>query len=184
MTDADLFAGRLLPGERLLWSGRPATGVIFTPRDWFLIPFSAVWCGFVIFWIFGAAASGGGAFILFGVGMLAFGLTLMFGRFLIDAWLRAGARYGLSERRILILRTRPSTNFTAMNLDRLPQVQLIEGRAGRGTVRFGASPSLFAAAGSGFSIWFPALDPTPQFIAIQDARMVFDRVQRASSNNT
>jgi hypothetical protein len=32
----------------------------------------------------------------------------------------------------------------------------------------------------GFSAWTPALDPTPQFIAIENARSVFDQVQMAS----
>ena len=42
------FSGRLLPGERVVWSGRPATGMLFTPRDLFLIPLSAVWLGFAV----------------------------------------------------------------------------------------------------------------------------------------
>lgn len=184
MVGADPFAGRLLPGERLVWSGRPATGLLLMPRDLFLIPFSTLWCGFVIFWIIGVSATGGGAFVLIGVGMLAFGLMLMLGRFFVDAWLRAGMRYGLSDQRVLILRTRPSTSFTAIALDRLPQAQINEGRRGGGTVRFGQSQSLFAFGNSGFSIWVPSLDPTPQFLEIQDARSVFNQIQKAAATNT
>jgi len=29
----DILSGRLLPGERMLWSGSPGQGIIFTPRD-------------------------------------------------------------------------------------------------------------------------------------------------------
>jgi uncharacterized protein len=34
----DELHSSLDPGERLLWSGRPVQGVVFTPRDWYLIP--------------------------------------------------------------------------------------------------------------------------------------------------
>ena len=43
-------SGLLIDGETVVWSGRPAQGLLFTSRDWLLIPFSLLWCGFTIFW--------------------------------------------------------------------------------------------------------------------------------------
>jgi hypothetical protein len=176
MSDAE-FSGRLLSGERVLWSERPAAGLLVTGRDAFLIPFSIIWCAFVVFWTFGAA-SAGGTFALFGLPFVVFGLFFSIGRFVLDAWIRGGMRYAVTDRRILILKTRPSNNFTAVDLDRLPQIEVSERSNGRGTLRFGASTSLFAAGRTGFSVWMPSLDPTPQFIAIPAARQVFDLIQR------
>jgi hypothetical protein len=181
MADSDPFAGRLLNGEQVLWTGRPAAGVLLTARDAFLIPFSLLWCGFVVFWIVGVVASGGGPFALFGVAFLCFGLFFSVGRFALDAWLRRGTRYGLTNKRVLILRTSPTLNFTAVNLDRLPEAQINERADGRGTVRFGQQQSLFGFGRTGLSIWTPSLDPTPQFLAIPDARRVFDLAQRAAA---
>ena len=49
MSTTDL-TDRMLTGERILWSGRPAQGLLFTSRDVFLIPFSLLWGGFAVFW--------------------------------------------------------------------------------------------------------------------------------------
>lgn len=175
--DTEPFAGRLLSGERILWSGRPGTGLVFTPRDVFLIPFSLIWCGFAIFWTTGATRAGAPAFFdLWGAMFVCIGLYFVAGRFAMDAWIRGGTAYAVTDRRVLIVRGRPFGNFTALNLGQLPDAQLSESGGGRGTIRFGASASGF---GRGFAGWTPSLDPTPQFLAIEDARRVFDLVQRA-----
>jgi hypothetical protein len=156
--DGDAFRGRLLPGERIVWSGRPAQGVLFTGRDVFLIPFSLVWCGFAIFWTVlaatGTMATGRADvawFPLFGLPFVCVGLYFVAGRFLVDAWIRSGVRYALTDRRVLIARSGPLADFTAVNLDRLPDARLSERRNGRGTIRFGQPAALWG--GRGFSTW-------------------------------
>jgi hypothetical protein len=81
---------------------------------------------------------------------------------------------------VLILKRRPNADFTALGLDRLPEVRISERGDGSGTVRFGPEQALFAFGRTGFSLWVPSLDPTPQFIAIADAKRVFDTVQRSA----
>lgn len=177
-TSNDTFAGRLLPEERVIWSGRPARGVLFTPRDAFLLPFSVLWLGFAVVWTVGASLAGG-AFGLFGVLFIAFGAFFMGGRFWLDAWLRGRTFYAVTDRRVLILRSGPFSDFTAVALDRLPDARISEGKGGRGAIRFGQRAPIFG--GNGFSIWVPALDGTPQFLGIADARKVFDLIQHAST---
>lgn len=177
MSPGRSITGRLLPGERVIWSGRPATGLVFTPRDAFLIPFSVLWLGFAIYWILGVLDYGGGAFILFGMAFVSLGLFFCVGRFILDAALRGSTEYALTDRRILISRAGPFSSFKAVALDRLPEADISERSDGRGTVRFGRPQGLFDFQQSGFSVLMPTLDPTPQFIAIPDARRVFDLVQ-------
>jgi hypothetical protein len=121
----ELFAGRLLSGERVLWSGRPRQGLMLMPRDALLIPFCLAWRGFAIFWEVSVTKPGApGFFPLFGGVFVCVGLYFVPGRFLVDAWLRRDMAYAVTDRRILIARPPPFGRFTAINLDRLPDVQL------------------------------------------------------------
>jgi hypothetical protein len=172
------FAGHTLSGEHIIWSGKPKPGLMFSSRDAFLIPFSMLWTGFAIFWtIMMASTRAGLGFALYGLAFVAIGVLITAGRFFVDAWLRGGTHYAVTDRRILILRPKPFGDFTAIALDRLPDARLSERKDGYGTLRFGQRASL--SAGNGFSVWLPSLDPTPQFLAISNARRVFNMIQRA-----
>jgi hypothetical protein len=169
----------LMAGEQLIWWGQPKQGFLLTPRDVFLIPFSLLWGGFAIFWETGVAGTGAPFFfLLWGVPFVLMGLYAILGRFFVDAWIRSRTVYGLTDKRVLIVRGSPIAKFLALNLAQLPSVEINEGRNARGTIRFG-SGSFFNNFGSmGFGVWMPSLDATPQFLGIDDALAVFDQIQK------
>jgi hypothetical protein len=173
----EAFQGRLLKGEKIVWWGQPAQGLLFTSKDWYLVPFSVMFLGFSIFWessVMRIATSP--VFMkLWGIPFLLMGFYLFVGRFVLDAWARRGITYAVTDKRILIVRSAPFARFTAMTFDQLPSVNLIERGAGRGTIRFGADQP--AWPNRGYGGWSPAFEPTPQFIAIDEARRVFDHIQ-------
>jgi hypothetical protein len=172
----DLFTNRLLSGERILWSGKPGQGLLLTGADAYAIPFSLLWCGFFIFWMVGASRAAGSSPLLIGALFLCFGLYNLVGRFIVDAWIRRDLRYAVTNRRILIARPAPFSKFIALNLEQLPEVDLKERTNGRGTIRFGQR-----GPGWGYhQAVSPAFDPNPQFLAIEDARRVFDLIQRTA----
>jgi hypothetical protein len=184
MSTTDLsgdLTDRLLTGERILWSGRPAQGLLLTGRDAMLIPFSLVWGGFAVFWETAVLTQPKTpAFMsLWGIPFVLIGLYLVVGRFLLDAWIRSGMLYAVTNKRILISRSGPFSKFTALSLDRLPDASISESANGRGTIRFG-DPAPPWGRRNGVSSWTPSLDPTPQFMAIDNARSVFDQVQLAT----
>jgi hypothetical protein len=177
------FADRLLRGEKFLWSGRPAQGLLFTGRDWFLVPFSLMWGGFAIFWEAGVLATPAPLFMKFwGVPFVLLGVYFVAGRFMLDAWIRRGMSYAVTNRRVLIFRPSPFGKFTSLSLEQAADASLSERADGRGTIRFGQQTSLWSSGGrgGGFGDVTPALDPTPQFIAIENARRVYDLIQTAA----
>ena len=185
MPNSDAFEGRLLPRETILWSGVPGQGILFTPRDGLLIPFSLLWGGFVVFWETTVLRTNAPPFFaLFGAAFVLIGLFLVFGRFLFDAWLRSRTAYALTDRRVLIVRSGPWSNFQAVSLDRLPEATLSESANGRGTIRFGPPAPMFGRyGGGGFGYWVASLGPTPQFLAIDDAKRVFALVQERTNRD-
>ena len=106
------------------------------------------------------------------------GLYLIAGRFLVDAWAREKTVYAVTTQRILILRSGPYSKFISLAINRLPELSLDERADGRGTIRFQPQQPMWN--NRSWSSWTPALDSTPQFLSIADARGVFDRIQRAS----
>jgi hypothetical protein len=174
------LSDRLLSGERIIWSGAPGQGLLFTGADMMMIPFSLLWGGFAIFWESSVIAQGGPFFfMLFGIPFVLVGLYIVVGRFLIDAWVRRGMQYAVTNKRILISRSGPFSNFMAVSLDAVPEATLKERANGRGTIRFG-QPAQFWQRSNSFGSWTPSLDPTPQFLNIENARSVFDQIQRQS----
>lgn len=171
----------LLPGERVVWSGRPQDGLILRKADGLLIPFSLLWCGFAIFWTF--TAVGGGAppfFMIFGMAFVAVGLYIVFGRFLHDLIIRRGLRYLVTNQRVLILKGGGATMAQSLDLDRLPSLELQEHGGGLGTIRFAPTISGVFGGGRGLDAWTPALDSTPRFQRIPEVRQVYEIIRRAS----
>ena len=92
----------LRPGERLRWAGRPDPKVRFTQADLFLVPFSLLWCGFVIVWETLAITRGAPVyFALFGIPFVLAGLYFVFGRFVYKGRRKRSTVYGLTESRAI-----------------------------------------------------------------------------------
>jgi hypothetical protein len=95
------------------------------------------------------------------------------GRFFVDAWVRRNTIYGLTDKRVLIVRSVPLAKVTALNLASLPSVHLSERSGGRGSITFGEDSLWWR----GFPGWNPALTSTPAFTGIENAGEVFARLQ-------
>jgi len=132
--------------EQILWAGRPLPGIVFRAYDLFMVPFSALWFGFVMFAaieVFNSTTPmNPGDFIL--VFMLAFGAYFFAGRFVADAWMRALTYYGVTSESIVIVTRFFGRGARTLSLRTLPEISISEGKGGHGTITFGPTLGLFA----------------------------------------
>jgi hypothetical protein len=173
----------LLPGERLLWSGRPKLGLVFRLADLYMVPLA-------LLWIAGADdvldsrdlladapwAFGPWAMLIGGVG-----LYMLAGRFLHDAFGRARLFYAVTDRRVLVLRTgRFRGGLRSIEIEYLPMLELRERRDGRGTLVFdlGEDNNTWGGPFQGPDHLSPALADGARFYRIEQPRLVYDLVRK------
>lgn len=176
---AAVIGRELASGERLLWSGRPQAGVLFRASDAFLVPFSLLWCGFAVFWEISAIRGGTPFFFrLFGVPFVLFGLYLVFGRFLADAWQRGRTFYGVTDRSVILVTAGARRTVKRLALRTMSDVSLQEGTGGRGTITFGPAPPFHSWFGGG---GWPKSGhaAVPCFERIENPRTVYDLITGA-----
>ncbi|MCB0652275.1 MAG: PH domain-containing protein [Saprospiraceae bacterium] len=160
-------------GESLLWTGTPKKGILFNSGDLFLIPFSIFWCGFAIFWMYGAS-EGGGIFALFGIPFVVIGLYLLFGRFFLEAAQRANTVYGITNTRIIIKSGIYSKTVKSLQIKTLADIQVTEKTDGSGTITIGAGNPYNAKSVSLNRL--PGVPLTPVLELIPNARKVFNQI--------
>ena len=127
--------GLLQPGERLLWEGAPERGIRLQRSDWYTIPFSLLWCGMLCV-VIGPQLRMVTVLPLFGLFYIPFilaGLYLLAGRFFFRAWRLAGARYAVTDKRVILVGRR-ETLF--LMYGQIPLLQKEIRRSGVGTVWF------------------------------------------------
>jgi hypothetical protein len=167
----------LLPGEQIVWEGKPDVRTFMFRGWWYLVPFSLLWGGFAIFWE--ASAIAGGAppfFLIWGIPFVLIGLYMIFGHFYVAAREAENTTYAITDRRVLILGGAFRSSLVELDLDRLPGVQLDEGRDGRGTITF-SSMGGFTRVPPGWPTFGMYRTP-PALQAISDVRGVFDKLQQ------
>jgi len=182
MSNADI-QNYFLPGEKLLWLGRPKQGLMFSKRDMLQVPFSLIWGGFAVFWESMAIRQANAPlfFRLWGVPFILIGLYLIIGRFALDAFVRARTQYAVSDQRIIILREGWFSKLLTLPLQRLPALDLDQRGDGTGTISFGSDAQVGYGRRNGISAWTPALSNAPQFLGITEARETFNLIQQAQS---
>ncbi|MTV38206.1 hypothetical protein GM676_11525 [Duganella radicis] len=168
----------LLPGEQVLWSGRPRQGLVLRGSDALGIPFSLLWCGFAIFWEHSVVTSNAPAFFkLWGIPFVLVGLYMVIGRFFFEARQRARTFYAVTPERILIVSGVFSRQVKSLSLNTLCDVSLTEGRNGEGDITFGPQspfPSFFGNSG-----WPGARQQSPKFELVTGAKSVYEKIREA-----
>ena len=172
----DELSAYLDPGEKLLWTGRPVQGIVFTPLDWYFIPFSVVWFGFVlyIFWQ-GLSKTPEPMGTVMSVLFVGIGIYLLVGRFLADSFYRSRLVYGVTDRRAIIASGILQRSAQSIDLSSLSGLKREDRADGSGTILFGEQPWYwYGWYGPGFMRPMGAM-----FFRIADVKKVYAIVREA-----
>lgn len=164
----------LSSGEKLVWTGKPKTGILFRSSDFVLIPFSLFWAGFAIFWETTVIATNAPFFFkLWGVPFVLIGLYMTVGRFFLDAKKRANTIYAITPDRIIIKSGIFTKEIKSLNIRTLSDITFNEKSDNSGTITLGASD--FKNSMMQGMDW-PGVKQPPRLEFIEDVKSVYDKI--------
>lgn len=94
----------LLPGERVLWAGKPVRFPIFRAEDKLFVPGSVVWCAVAV-WAFFGDRTFETPSVFIAVPFLALGCWALFGRLIMRQLALRGTRYTVTDKRVVSVAT-------------------------------------------------------------------------------
>ena len=185
-TIPDSIRRELSVAEQVHWFGQPRQGIVFRGTDAFVIPFSVLWCGFVIVWETMAirAPNAPAIFALWGIPFVLVGIYFVVGRFFADAMLRTRIFYAVTNERVLIVSGLYNRKVKSLNLRTLADLSLSERNDGEGSISFGGGSQSGTAFG-GLAGWLgPGSQVAPCFEFVANARSVFEIIRGAQRRST
>ena len=130
----DFAKSLLVPGENILWKGKPEKSGLLTKRGYYMIPFSLLWCGIVSLSVVDSIIRTG--FVeLFDVPFILAGLYLLVGRFIITVYTRRITAYVITNKKII---RKIGKNVDMLEMAALPPMYIELLKDGRGSIGFGA----------------------------------------------
>jgi hypothetical protein len=176
----------LLPGERIVWDGRPLRHRVFRRTDVLLVPVSLLWCGFAVFWESGVLSGGAPVFFaLWGVPFVLVGLYVVAGRFVVRVVSSRHTQYLVTDRRVLVHSGWSGARLSTQYLNSLPPPVIIEEPDGSGSLAFGGFPSVADALTGGrrlgWRAWSSEPSLTPVLWDVAHIRQVRDLVAHAQT---
>ena len=134
----ETIQSHLDPGEKVFWAGQPQQGMFLQVADFFLIPFSLMWSGFVFFWEYSVITMPDSHFFfaLFGIPFVLVGCYVLFGRFFFDAFVRKHIFYAVTSERIILISGFFRQQVKSLNIRNLQEITLKESSNRRGSISF------------------------------------------------
>ena len=177
MTNFDLeeeLRPNLSSGEKLIWTGKPKTGIVFRSSDVFMIPFSLLWGGFALFWETGVIATGAPFFFkLWGIPFVLVGIYITVGRFFVDAKKRANTIYGITSDRIIIKSGIFSREIKSLNIRTLSDITISQKADNSGTITLGPTDIRYSMMQG---MEWPGAKQSPRLEFIEDVKTVYDKI--------
>lgn len=164
----------LISNEKILWMGRPGSGIRFRAADIYLIPFSMLWFGFAIFWEYSVLKMGVSIMAIFGVPFIVAGFYIFAGRFIWDMIKRKRTVYAVTNDRVIIKSGVFNKVINSYYIKTIPALNLTEKNDGSGTITFGQN-----SGGNSFfnnSRYVSGFNPPTGLEFIEEVRKVYSLI--------
>jgi hypothetical protein len=185
----EIFQDKLLPGEHILWAGKPERRIVFSKADFYIVPSSLVGAGLVFYVAKLILTSPHRDWFATGIiGITIRGeIQMLVGRFATKAWWKGRTYYAVTDRHVLI--KSPSLHrrlrFTALPIGSIKAIRASIRSDGVGTVRFGPRPAFSSlmfdrsrSSNARLEEWYGIGASTiPAFWDIEDAEYVHQLVE-------
>lgn len=185
---------QLRPTESVLWVGKPRTGIVLRTIDAFLIPLSILWALLAVWWEFIAISSlldglNVTDLILCAAGfpLVASGLYMAVGRYVVDVTRRASSTYCItSERAMIVEPGKDGKQVRSIELSRGLQIRHLPREGGLGTIVFGPAAQQYEWADHWkvTSLITKAGSSTRLFEMIPDADQVMALIQNVRNGHS
>ncbi len=164
------------PTERILWTGRPKTGIVFRTSEIFITVFALLWLTVITWLLYLAFVYGDIRAILSFSPFAAMTLYLLFGRHIHDAWRRSRTFYGLTDQRVIIISGWFRSTMSSIPLRSLRCLKLREKSNGSGSIYFGSACFAWIEG-----MYWPGMsnNAPPVIELIDNVRGVHDRILAA-----
>ena len=122
------------PGESILWQGKPQRFTPFTAYDFYMIPFSILWSGFLVRFAWKDFKEGISLFHFFLIPFVLVGMYMVFGRLILRWYMLRHTTYAITTQKIL---RRKNNKVDMLQGFSLPPVKVKEHRDGLKSILFG-----------------------------------------------
>lgn len=127
-TDDEVIRPHVQPGETLLWTGRPDPTKWLNGNGWSLSLVGIAWTGAVVFVVIDRLPGSNTplAAVLMLVPFFLIGVYLAVGRFFVNRWAKRHTRYGLTDRRAIMVGPRDrltTVDLSTVSITRLPSLR-------------------------------------------------------------
>ena len=132
----EIVTACLVPGERLLWTGRPQQGLALRASDLLFIPFMSLWLTMAMWGLIVSLRQEGLTTLKFTAPFVLFGVAFVFARYWFDAKLRGRTFYGLTDRRAIIVTYWLQQEINSVYLKELLELRFTRRSDQTGTLEF------------------------------------------------
>jgi len=132
----EIVTACLVPGEQLLWAGRPKQGFAIRASDLLFIPFMSLWLTGAIWSGIAFLRQEGVTSLRFTIPFVLSGVAFVVSRYWFDAKLRGRTFYGLSDRRAVIVTYWLQQEINSVYLQELLELRFTHRSDRTGTLEF------------------------------------------------